>query len=152
QRQSFARSGKSPLFPSYLFTQFDPMDTGWCSILKSPGTVTVIGVNRVMIGEHYPPPLPLPEGWVEGLRSHIDGLGGIVPRPVEPPRAKLRRGQKVFMVEGAFRGYSALVEADEGERVRLLLDIFGSGVRTMALRSSVATDSPSQGDARRAGR
>lgn len=137
QREAAVPSGKAPLFPGYLFVAFDPMEPSWCRILRSLGVVTILGVNREKAGEHFPPPIPLPDGFVDGLRAHVASLGGIVPKPLPPAPEPLLKGQRVVVEDGVFSGIEALVEADEGDRVRILLDILGCSVSTLLPRAAV---------------
>lgn len=144
-RESGAYDGKSPLFPGYLFVTFDPMAPGWTRILSAFGVITILGVNRPRVGEHFPPPVPAPNGFVEGLQAYIASVGGVIPKAIPERLSALSQGQRVAITDGPFSGFDALVYADEGERVRVLLDIFGGLSPTMVPRKSVALKAVSAG-------
>ena len=137
QRESATRDGKSPLFPGYLFAAFDLKDADWGRIMNAIGVVRILGTERRKAG-NYPQPVPLRPGFVEGLRAYIDGLGGVVPRPPAPKLRTLEPGERVRVEEGPLAGYEVLVNSDEGERVRILLDILGCSVLTLLPRAAVS--------------
>lgn len=135
QRESSTRDGKSPLFPGYLFAAFDLNDANWGRIMNALGVVRILGTER---RSEYPQPVPLRAGFVEGLRAYIQRLGGVLPRPPLPTPVPLQPGQRVRVEEGPFAGYEVLVNADEGERVRILLDILGCSVLTLLPRAAIS--------------
>lgn len=115
-----------PLYPTYLFVRFDVEDRGrWVPIVSTRGVFTIIGLQHADLT-----PLPVPEGVVEWLRGWVRQVDEVFERGPEKPR-KLPRGTAVQIEHGAYSAYQrqygvdALVDWDNGKRVKVLLDILG---------------------------
>lgn len=120
-----------PMFPGYLFAQFDPQREQWISILSARGVKRILG-HRGADGETIPQPVP--QGLVEFLRGYVLGLdeaGGV------RLGTTMGEGTEVQMIDGAFAGFAGLVDKDEGKRIWVLLDILGKSNRVSAPREAV---------------
>lgn len=112
---------KAPFFPRYLFVSLDVTRQRWRAVNST------VGVNRI-VGRGLMP-TPLMPGVVEALRlrENADGLIDIA-SPVD----RLRQGDPVRVVDGAFEACQGLFEArTDHERVTILLDLLGRKVRVV---------------------
>jgi len=102
-----------PMFPRYLFIRLDTETDNWAPIRST------VGVSKlVRFGMH---PSPVPDELIEYLRSR-DNSAGVQDLPMHV----FKKGQKVVIEEGPFRGYEGIYMARTGqERVLVLLDIVG---------------------------
>lgn len=104
-----------PFFPGYLFVHLDLTRDRWRSVNGTYGVV-----HLIMNGEL---PAPVPKGIVEALREASDEAGLL------HSRTQLRVGQTVRVLEGPFTEFvGQLDRLDEGDRVRVLLEIMGGRV------------------------
>jgi len=119
-----------PLFPCYLFAAFDiELDKDrWPRIMHTRGVETILGIETA---GH---PIPVPTGFVEQLKRETkDGLM----HADEPDH--FRGGERVRVESGPFTGLSALVELDDGRRVKCLLDILGGKTRISLPREALSS-------------
>lgn len=105
-----------PLFPRYLFAEFDPDASRWRSINGTRGVVGLLtGGTR---------PQPVPEGLIERLQSQAAGDG-------TTPLTALGvfwKGRKVRVKSGPFSDQTAevaQVPTEGKDRVRILLKLLG---------------------------
>ena len=106
----------APLFPGYMFVQFDPQWDHWTAI---NGT---IGVRR-LVGASLAKPQAMPKAAMDAVLARCKSgvmhtlMPGLVP------------GQQVRLVSGPFSNELAIVERlDDRGRVRVLLEILGGQV------------------------
>jgi transcriptional antiterminator RfaH len=92
------------LFPGYLFLQLSSDDSLWSSVRSTCGVLRVVS-----FGEK---PLPVADSIIWGLQRLTEQMS------VE---AQFKKGQKVTVTRGAFRGLQALFEEYDGEVRALLL-------------------------------
>jgi len=117
----------TPLFPRYVFVNFDVTRTRWRPILSTIGVQYLI-----MDGEK---PLAVPEGVVEEIRVR-EGDNGMVLMKAEAPFDK---GQMVQITGGAMSDLIGLFEGlSDKDRVFVLLDILGRQLRVKVPTGSVA--------------
>jgi transcriptional antiterminator RfaH len=106
---------RPPLFPGYAFIV---IELQWHAARWAPGTLGLI-----MYGSA---PAHVPDAVIAELRSRE--RGGLV-ELVKPPR--LRRGDQVRIVRGAFSGCLGLYDGQTArERVAVLLELLGGQRRT----------------------
>jgi len=106
-----------PMFPRYLFIRLDTETDNWAPIRSTIGVSTL-----VRFGMH---PSPVPDDLIEYLRSR-DSATGVQDLPLH----HFRKGQKVVIEEGPFRGYEGIYVAKTArERVTVLLDIVGRAAK-----------------------
>ena len=104
-----------PLFPGYLFVW---IELQWYAIHSIPGVIRLIRVGDC--------PARVPDAVITELRNR-ERNGSV--ELAEPPR--LRRGDPVRIVRGAFSGCLALYAGQAPhERVAVLLQLLGSQRRT----------------------
>lgn len=124
------RTVTAPLFPRYLFAQFDREDDRWKAIAYTRGVAKIL--------PHNDDPLPVRAGVVEeivaAIASSTDGSIRIEKPIIEP----FKPNESVHFVSGSWLGIKAIVRLDEGERVRVLLDMLGSPRVIPVLRESLA--------------
>ncbi len=109
----------APLFPRYLFVSVDMETQRWLSIRST------VGVSRLVCNGERPAQLP----WsvYESLKSREDE-DGLIQLDLRP---RFAPGDKISILDGAFRGCNGLYEGMTGnERVAILLDLLGRKVRT----------------------
>ena len=110
----------TPLFPRYLFVQFNADSDPWGSIQHSSG---VGGLIR-----HAPDrPTPLPDHVIDHLIARTSARN-IVDDPADTPRQDMPRGAAVSVVGGAFDGLAGVVAMSGPERCRVLLRLFAGMV------------------------
>jgi transcriptional antiterminator RfaH len=103
-----------PLFPGYLFIW---IEIQWSRARWAPGVASLI-----MAGDG---PARVPDSVISEIRSRE--RNGLV-ELVKPPR--LRRGDRVRIVQGVFRGHLALYDGmAPRERVAVLLQLLGGQQR-----------------------
>lgn len=130
-------SRRGPLFPSYLFLHCDTADQTYRRAYRQPGVTGMLPSGR--------PPEPVPPGMVEGIQA----------RCVKALKAKSRvadedafddvilfddldidgkptfaNNQELLVTQGAFRDFHALFKGTVGDRVRVLLSVFGRATET----------------------
>lgn len=106
-----------PLFPGYLFVQFDPMTTAWRAISHTHG------VSRLVTFESHRP-AEIPQALVSDLMNRCDETGRL-----RPP-AVLKAGDRVQINAGPFADFIATVESlHPDRRVWVLLDLLGRPTR-----------------------
>lgn len=111
---------RAPLFPGYIFVQFDAGNAPWHSINGTFGVKYLI-----CYGER---PAAVPDGVVEEIAAREKEDGLIVLQPKQ-----FRKGEALRLVSGALADCLGFFErmADR-DRVVLLLDLLGRKVRVQA--------------------
>ena len=118
---------KAPLFPRYLFINFDIAVTRWRSISST------IGIDRMICTLDRP--VPVPDGVVEDIKSRENERGLISLAQC----LSLSRGDRVQIETGAFSDMTGLFECStDDERVVVLLDLLGRQVRVRVPAASLA--------------
>ena len=105
-----------PIFPGYLFCQFDPSVR--LPILTTPGVLNVVGCGRTLI--------PIPESEMEAMRRLAGSSMQAEPCPY------LEVGQRVYIQEGPLEGIEGILMAVKKSH-RLILSV-------TVLRRSVAVE------------
>ncbi|MFG6531397.1 MULTISPECIES: transcription termination/antitermination protein NusG [unclassified Sulfitobacter] len=127
---SRSRPGKGslerPLFPGYLFVNFDPNQTGWTAINSTRG------VSRLILND-LRRPRPLPEGLIRALQNRCD------PEEAYQGENDLEVGDRVRVLTGPFAELVTKIEAlPSAGRVGVLIDLMGREVRSSLPRGHVA--------------
>jgi transcriptional antiterminator RfaH len=116
-----ARGGKvvsrlRPLFPGYLFVEFDLAVNGWQAIRST------LGVSRLVTGPDGAPG-PMAEGAIRELLARIDEN-----EVIQPPQ-DLTVGDTVKVLSGPFADWVARIERlPEKDRVVLMFEMMGREV------------------------
>jgi transcription antitermination factor NusG len=114
-RHGFTRQLKTSVFPRYLFVPFDPCDVRWRRIRE------LRGVKRVIWTDDPLKPFALPPGTVARLKAQFQA-GEFKLKP----KAGIARGDNVVFEAGPFAGHSGKVTESKGERLLVLMALFGS--------------------------
>jgi len=106
------RAGKrttrlEPLFPGYLFIDIDPSDPLWGKLRSTRGVLRVVGFGGR--------PVPVPDEVIEYI---YDGLTAV------EEQGGLKKGEKVQIHEGPFRGVEGIFQAYDGEERAIVLISF----------------------------
>ncbi|MGS4944965.1 transcription termination/antitermination protein NusG [Meridianimarinicoccus sp. RP-17] len=102
-----------PVFPGYVFVQFDPARPGWRSVNATQG------ITRLVTGDPRAP-RPLPRGFMAAMMDRCNAAGLFVPEPA------LAVGDRVEMTDGPFTALvGRVVELDRDGRVRVMMEILG---------------------------
>lgn len=115
-----------PLFPAYLFVEFDPATTRWRSV---NGTV---GVRYVLANGETP--RCVSERVVREIMEREDETGAVTLQI-----SSLSRGQEVRLVDGPLADIPGIFEeAHDDKRVLLLLTLLGRDLRVVVPTSAIA--------------
>lgn len=110
-------ASERPLFPGYLFVQFDPAEAGWTSINGTRG------ISRLIITD-IRKPKPLPEEFMSGLMARCDTVGVVTAPP------DLEIGDTIRVLSGPFAEAVARIEQfTDDERLQILMDLMGQKTR-----------------------
>tara|TARA_B100001540_G_scaffold254230_1_gene231084 strand:+ start:390 stop:893 length:504 start_codon:yes stop_codon:yes gene_type:complete len=115
-----------PLFPRYLFVEFEKVLTLWRSIRSTVGVVNVLSA-----GER---PLMAPSWVVEKLREGEDSQGFIS----NFGQKAFGKGDRIKILDGPFADHLAIFDGlDESQRVHVFLQILGRDVRATIPREAI---------------
>jgi transcriptional antiterminator RfaH len=107
----FVKSTK-PLFPGYMFVSFDKTQLKWHKIKNTYGVSRLITFNSSLKS--------IPSTFVDNLMKRYDSSGKLL------PIAKMKKGDKVKILEGPFANFIATIEDYETEqRIWVLMDLMG---------------------------
>ena len=108
---------EKPLFPGYIFVQFDPAQGGWTSINGTRG------ITRLIIAD-LRRPNPLPAEFMSGLMARCDTVGVVTAPP------DLEIGDTIRVLSGPFAEAVARIEQfTDNERLQILMDLMGQKTR-----------------------
>ena len=116
------RAGKrttvlEPLFPGYLFINIDETDPLWSKLRSTRGVLRVVGFGGK--------PVSVPD---DVIRYIYDGLVTV------EKQGGLRKGEKVQIQDGPFRGIEGIFQAYEGEERAIVLISFMQKQQTVRVR------------------
>lgn len=118
-------SKTTPLFPGYVFVQFDPAATAWRAVNSTRGVTRLIGDGRGV-------PVPLPEAFMAALIDRCDASG------IFQNNQAFEEGSDVRIIAGPFAQSIAQIEkSDANGRLSVLLEIMGQTVRAHIPSGSV---------------
>ena len=116
QRRNRHDTRPRPLFPGYIFVQFDPDSAAWRKINSTRGITRLVLNNP----KH---PRPLPWQFIAGMRSRCDESG--VLEEIE----EIAAGDRIRIIAGPFADFVSKVEhVDSDNRVRVLLSIMSQEI------------------------
>ena len=98
------------MFPGYIFVKFHPVDE-FRLVKYTRGIKTIVNFNGKII--------PLQDELIEFIKNNLEE-GGVA----TIQKKQLRKGEKIVIQEGPFKGFSGIFEKelDSRERVAILLD------------------------------
>lgn len=112
-RNRRTRPLKASLFPGYIFVEFDIGHDDWMRIASCRGVRHILGSTPMR-------PTALPIGALDILRQQFEA-GEFKPRPP----ADFVVGERLTVVNGPFFGHVGICRMSKGERVDVLLRLFG---------------------------
>lgn len=119
------KSTRRPLFPGYLFVQFDPARHGWQAVNSTRG------ITRLLLNDPRAPS-PLPAQFMAGMLARCDRDGLLL------PPENIEAGDRIRVISGPFADLVTTVDSlDNDQRLRVLIDLMGQKVRTVIPPDSV---------------
>ncbi len=110
-----------PVFPGYVFVQFDPARPGWQAVNGTHG------IARLVTGDPRAP-RPLPRDFMAALLAQCDEAG-LMASP-----DTLAVGDRVEMTDGPFAALvGRIVALDRDGRVRVMMEILGGATPVSAI-------------------
>jgi transcriptional antiterminator RfaH len=117
----------APLFPKYLFIEFDLDLESWSSINSTAGVKKLIMFGSL--------PATLPSELVEEIRTRED-VEGVVSLS---QYLKIKQGDQVTINSGAFNEHRGIFECqDDDKRIIILLKLMGRDVRVRLASSAIS--------------
>ena len=105
-------SSTKPLFPGYMFVSFDKAENKWHKIKSTYGVSRLITFNSSLKS--------IPSTFIDNLMKRYDSSGKLL------PIVKMKKGDKVEILEGPFANFIATIEEYESEqRIWVLMDLMG---------------------------
>ena len=96
-----------PLFPGYLFINIDPTDPLWGKLRSTRGVLRVVSFGGK--------PMPIPDEVIDYI---YDGLTAV------EDQGGLKKGEKIQIQDGPFRGVEGIFQAYDGEERAIVLISF----------------------------
>lgn len=130
-----------PLFPSYLFVEFDPkVHPRWKSINGTRGVVGLVGYTEEYLS-------PVAAGCVEEIIARIDQAGRVPLEDVISEIIQFSPGMMLAIKTGALAGTLATYCNHSENRVTLLLTLLNQKLR-VTLPLDAVENAPPSGDRR----
>jgi len=115
-----------PLFPRYLFIEFDAASTHWRPIRSTVGVSHIITAGEC--------PLVAPSWVIDELRGREDDAGLFL----EVAEDTLKKGDAIQITSGPFFDRKGVFDGlNDNQRVAVLLDIMGRQVKTLVPRKVI---------------
>ncbi|WP_089422651.1 transcription termination/antitermination protein NusG [Pseudosulfitobacter pseudonitzschiae] len=125
KRAGVQRQSRKPLFPGYIFVNFDPAVPGWSAINSTRG------VARLILSDPRRPQ-PLPSALIAGLKQRCDKSDLLA------PSIDLDIGDRIRVLAGPFADLVTTIDTLAGpERIGILIDLMGRKVKTSLPRDQV---------------
>lgn len=118
------KTQRNPLFPGYIFVQFDPDTPGLHKINWTRG------ISRLLVNRPESP-RPLPVQFMHGLLARCDE-NDVLNKPED-----IKAGDRIRIVSGPFADFLSEVEhVTQDERLQVLLSLMGQDVRVVVPKMS----------------
>ncbi|MBM2294562.1 hypothetical protein JQX09_21810 [Sulfitobacter pseudonitzschiae] len=119
------RQSRKPLFPGYVFINFDPANPGWSAINSTRG------IARLILNDPRRPQ-PLPAGLIAGLKARCDPSGLLA------PAIDLEVGDRIRVLAGPLADLVTTIDTlPTPDRIGVLIDMLGRKVKTSLPREQV---------------
>jgi len=107
------RLGERKFFPGYVFVEMELNDRSWHVVKNTPKVTNFVGNQK---------PVPVPDHEIARIVRQVED-GAAKPTPI----IRFEEGDNVRVVDGAFNGFSGVVETvkPEKQKVVVLVSIFG---------------------------
>ena len=103
---------EEPLFPGYLFIYVNQHQQNIAPIRSTKGVLKLVRFGTEL--------QPVPDVIVDEIKQRLEQAGS------QPAGLPLKKGDKVWITEGSFKGMVAIFETESGSRrVELLLEMLG---------------------------
>ena len=117
----------APLFPNYLFVEFDLDTENWSCINSTIGVSKLIRFSSM--------PTPIPSKVVSEIQAREDTEGMVSLNRY----LKIKQGDEVTIIAGAFSDRSGIFECqNDDERICILLNLMGRNVRVRLSSSAIS--------------
>jgi transcription antitermination factor NusG len=123
-----------PLFPNYLFVQFDPDTDHWYPLCHTTGVRRLFSTYPQMQRKQfngYLKPTPVSDQLIASLREQV------VQVPKQPSIPVIEPGTTVRVVSGHFEGRQGICSWANNRRVALLLDVLNGKLEISFSRNTV---------------
>jgi len=119
-------AGMVAFFPCYVFAKFDPLEQGALQVQWTPGLRRIVSFGGKLA--------QVDPWFIQRLRERLDSK-----ESEALARGRLKPGDRVRVVEGVFRDFEAVFDAELSgrERVRILLDVLGRTIRVEIERGKI---------------
>lgn len=114
----------APMFPGYLFVEFDPTADRWRPIVSTRGVLRLFSASAER-------PIPVPHGVVEGLISRTSARRVVDDPGQDRGVVYFAPGTPVMLTEGAFAGREGIFDQSAGKRLEILLETMGRQIRVL---------------------
>ena len=117
----------APLFPKYLFVEFDLDMENWSCINSTLGVSKLIKFGTT--------PTPLPTELIDEIQAREDSKGMVtLNRDLD-----IKQGDKVTVINGAFNDHVGIFECQNDDaRIVILLNLLGRDVRVRLPSSAIS--------------
>lgn len=107
------RIGERKFFPGYVFVQMELNEETWHLVKNTPKVTNFVGNQR---------PAPVPDEEIEKIDARMEA-GAAEPTPI----IRFEEGDSIRVIDGAFNGFSGVVDVvkPEKQKVVVLVSIFG---------------------------
>jgi transcriptional antiterminator NusG len=107
------RIGERKFFPGYIFVEMDLNEASWHLVKNTPKVTNFIGNQK---------PTPVPQQEIDALLNQME-VGATKPTQI----IRFEEGDEVRVIDGAFAGFSGVVDVVKAEKqkVIVLVSIFG---------------------------
>ena len=113
-----------PLFPGYMFITFDRTESKWHKINNTYGVSRLVTFNSILKS--------IPTALIDNLMNRYDLSGKLM------PMQKLKKGDKVKVLNGPFANFIATVETYEtDQRIWVLMDLMGRKSKIQAQSDAI---------------
>jgi len=113
-----------PLFPGYMFIAFNRTNTEWHKINNTYGVSRLVTFNSILKS--------IPTALIDNLMNRYDLSGKLM------PMQKLKKGDKVKVLNGPFANFIATVETYEtDQRIWVLMDLMGRKSKIQAQSDAI---------------
>ncbi len=117
----------APLFPKYLFVEFDLDMENWSSINSTYGVSKLIKFGST--------PTPIPQKLINGIRAREDAEGMVSINRF----LNIKKGEEITVKSGVFNDYRGIFECQNDDaRVIILLNLMGRFVRVRIPSSAIS--------------
>lgn len=125
RRNGQFRKAVTPLFPGYLFVEFDPLVRGWRAINST------LGISRLV--SFCDRPAVVPETLITGLKMRCGEAEQVL------PLSTFKEGDKVEIAHGPFAGFIATIDRmSPDQRVWVLLELMQQETRVQVGAGNLA--------------